>query len=175
MNIIGRKQELHIFQSVLASKQSEFIAVYGRRRVGKTFLIHEFFSKQELYLACTGLKDGSLSEQIRNFMDGFTQAFHPDLPLGVSLTTPKTWQAAFALLSDAITKVSANKTIVIFLDELPWLARAKSGLLQNLDYFWNTKWSRLKNIKLIVCGSAAAWMINNLLNAKGGLHNRTTK
>jgi AAA+ ATPase superfamily predicted ATPase len=82
MEIIGRKKEISIFKRILSSQQAEFVAVYGRRRVGKTFLIHEFFSKSDIYLECTGMKDGALKEQISHFMEGFTRTFYPHLPLG---------------------------------------------------------------------------------------------
>ncbi|MBP9693855.1 MAG: ATP-binding protein [Alphaproteobacteria bacterium] len=175
MNIIGRQKEISLFQKILSSKQAEFIAVYGRRRVGKTFLIHEFFSSHDIYLECTGLKDGALKDQLSNFINAFTQTFYPELPKGTSFTPPKSWQEAFNHLTFEFKKISPQKRIIIFFDELPWLASPKSELLQNLDYFWNTQWSQMPNVKLIVCGSAASWMINNLINAKGGLHNRTTR
>lgn len=175
MKIIGREKEIRLFNGVLSSKQAEFMVVYGRRRVGKTFLIHEFFAPKGVYLECTGLRDGSLKDQITHFMEAFLRTFYPDLPADTVFATPKTWQEAFSLLTVEIKKVALNKHIVVFLDELPWLATPKSELLQNLDYFWNTEWNRLPNFKLIVCGSAASWMRNNLINAKGGLHNRITK
>lgn len=175
MEIIGREKEIRLFKGILSSKQAEFVAVYGRRRVGKTFLIHEYFSKQGSYLECTGTKDGSLKEQISHFMEGLSQTFYPNLPTGASLTLPKTWKEVFQLLTLEAKKLPLKQSIIVFLDELPWLATPKSGLLQSLDYFWNTQWSRMPNFKLIVCGSAASWMMSHLINAKGGLHNRLTK
>ena len=175
MDIIGRQREIDFFQRIMSSVQAEFVAVYGRRRVGKTFLIHEFFSTQKVYLACTGIKDGSLRDQISHFMEVFSRTFYPKLPQGASLTPPDSWREAFQHLTTEIKRIPAHKTVVVFLDELPWLASPKSKFLQNLDYFWNNEWSRLHNFRLIVCGSAASWMMNNLINAKGGLHNRITK
>jgi uncharacterized protein len=171
MDLIGRQREIGIFKQVISSKQAEFVAVYGRRRVGKTFLVQQCCSHEGLYLECTGIKDGKLKEQLDNFIKKFANVFYP----GISLQAPKTWKEAFELLTFQIKNLSKSKKIVLFFDELPWLASRKSDFMQNLDYFWNTEWSRLPNIKLVVCGSAASWMLNNLINAKGGLYNRITK
>lgn len=170
-NIVGRTKEITILNQVIASKQAEFIAVYGRRRVGKTFLIQQCLSNKGVYMECFGTKDGNLHTQLLNFIKSFETTFYP----GLSLHVPKSWREAFDLLTNEIKKIPKSKKVVIFLDELPWLATKRSELLQNLDYYWNTQWSRMPNFKLIVCGSAASWLLNNLINAKGGLYNRITK
>lgn len=171
MEIIGRLAEKALFAKILGSAQAEFVAVYGRRRVGKTFLIRNFFSKKGVYFECSGIKDGNLSQQLIHFTKKFSQTFYPTL----ILQAKKNWQEAFELLTLEIKKLPKTKKVIIFLDELPWLASPRSQLIQNLDYFWNTEWSHLPNCKLIVCGSAAAWMLNNLIHAKGGLYNRITR
>lgn len=170
-NIIGRRKEIFLLEQVQRSKNAEFIAIYGRRRVGKTFLIQQCLSKKEVYLECTGLKDGNMQDQLTNFIKSFQIIFHPHL----SLAVPKNWREAFELFTQEIKQIPKSKKIIFFLDEIPWLATKKSKLLQNLDYFWNTQWSKMPNFKLIVCGSAASWMLSKLVNAKGGLHNRLTK
>ncbi|MBM3198594.1 MAG: ATP-binding protein [Chlamydiae bacterium] len=156
---------------MLASKKAEFLAVYGRRRIGKTYLIQQCLSQVGIYLECTGLKNGPLQMQLANFSDRFSAVFYPGVPIAV----PKSWREAFILLTHEMKKIPPSKKIILFFDELPWFANRKSQFLQNIDYFWNTEWKLLPNCKLIVCGSAAAWMMNNLINAKGGLHNRLTK
>lgn len=171
MDIVGRKKEIGVLDTILSSKQAEFVVVYGRRRVGKTYLVQQYFSQKGLYLECTGLKDGTLTDQLANFTKSFSTAFYP----GLLLQQPKNWREAFELLTTEIKKGAKNKKIIVFLDELPWLASPKSELLQNLDYFWNTQWNQIQNFKLIVCGSAASWILNNLINAKGGLYNRITR
>lgn len=170
MNLIGRQKEKALLEKIISSKQAEFVAVYGRRRVGKTYTIQQCLSHKGLYLECTGTKDGSLKDQLLNFIQSFAATFYPGAPL----RTPKSWREAFELLTQEIKK-HPNKKIILFFDELPWLATRKSGLLQNLDYFWNTQWSKHPQVKLIVCGSAASWMLSHLINAKGGLHNRVTQ
>jgi uncharacterized protein len=170
-SLIGRAKESKIFQQIVASKKPEFVGVYGRRRIGKTFLIQQCLAQTDVYLECTGLKDGNTKTQLANFIQRFSAVFYPQL----SLSTPRDWRSAFTLLTTEIKKIPATKKIVLFLDEIPWLATKKSTFLQNLDYFWNTEWNKLPNFKLITCGSAASWMLNNLINAKGGLHNRITQ
>ncbi len=168
--IIGRKQEIKILKKVYDSKDAEFIALYGRRRIGKTFLIRQMFSKEKNYFELVGLKDGPLKEQLKNFTEALSQTFYQGLPLQI----PSSWEDGFKLLTDALQKIPTNKKLVLFFDELPWLASRKSKFIQALDYYWNKYWSQMTNLKLIVCGSAAAWMIDHLINDKGGLHNRIT-
>lgn len=169
--IVGREKEIKIFDRILSSKKAEFVAVYGRRRVGKTYLISQYFSNKCVYFECAGIKDGGMHDQLKNFSAGFQQTFYPNLVLAV----PTSWRQAFELLTNKIKELPKKEKVVVFFDELPWLATRRSKFLQELDYFWNTQWSRMENVKLIVCGSAASWILDNLINAKGGLHNRITE
>lgn len=171
-SIIGREKELKILAGIWNSKEAEFLALYGRRRVGKTHLIREFFSEKEgTYFEITGEKDGGLRAQLENFVEIFSKTFFG----GVELRNPKSWKKAFALLTQEIEKAPKSRKFVIFFDELPWLATRRSGIVQALDYYWNRHWNKFPNLILIVCGSAASWMLDNLINAKGGLYNRLTK
>jgi uncharacterized protein len=169
-NIVGRGTELAFLEDLWLSKNAEFVAVYGRRRVGKTHLIREYFAAKGDYFEVTGLKDGNLHDQLFNFAQCFAKAFYPDL----HIQPPNAWQEAFELLTQQLKNRPSKKKITLFFDELPWLATKRSKFIQNLDYYWNTQWSTLPNVKLIVCGSAASWMLDNLINAKGGLYNRLT-
>lgn len=175
-NIIGRSTEIGFLETIWDSGEAEFVAVYGRRRVGKTHLVREYFSSRGEYFELTGLKDGSLQDQLANFAQAFTQAFCVGKTFRPpsSLQSPKDWREAFEWLTEVIESHCQQKKMVLFFDELPWLATKRSAFIQNLDYFWNTRWSKLGNLKLIVCGSAASWMLDNLINAKGGLYNRLT-
>lgn len=170
MPIIARKREQKLLLEAWGSKKSEFIVLYGRRRVGKTFIVRRLFEKKGVYVGVTGIKDGHMADQLKRFSEGFAEAFYKD----AILQPPADWHQAFRLLTDKIKLLPKTKKVTIFLDELPWLATKKSGLLQNLDVYWNTIWSDMPNVKLIVCGSAASWMLDKLINAKGGLHNRLT-
>lgn len=169
--ILSRDREIKILHGIYASKEAELVAIYGRRRVGKTHLVRGCFSNKDFYCEIVGLKDGTMEEQLENFIEAFSKTFYE----GVPLRKPRSWREAFGLLTKEVEKIPRSKKIVIFFDELPWMSTPKSRLLQNLDHFWNAIWSRLPNLKVILCGSAASWILENLINAKGGLHNRLTK
>ncbi|MBL8889169.1 MAG: AAA family ATPase [Planctomycetaceae bacterium] len=168
--IVGRQRELARIAELKAAKKPAFVAVYGRRRIGKTFLIRHAFSDQ-LALELVGMKDGLLSEQLHNFTLALTKASQGKFP---AEETPKSWRAAFEQLRNWCETLPKNKQYVLFFDELPWLASNRSRFLESLDYFWNSYGSQQDNMILIVCGSAASWMINKLLKNKGGLYNRVT-
>ncbi|CAO5681372.1 MAG: hypothetical protein HEEMFOPI_01914 [Holosporales bacterium] len=172
LKIIGRDFEKKVLNDLFLSKKAEFLAVYGRRRIGKTYLIREFFSKKKSYFfQITGIKNGLLNDQLYEF----TRVLEKQIPQdGIHLKEPKNWLEAFDMLTKSFEAFAKNKKIVLFFDETPWLASKKSRFLESLDYYWNTKWSQNPNIKLIICGSAASWIINRVINDKGGLHNRVT-
>ncbi len=167
MEIIGREKEIEELRKLKDSKCSEFIMVYGRRRVGKTYLIREFF-KGKFDFHITGIANGNKKEQLLNFRDTLRSY---DSQLGEKI--PENWFEAFHLLQLLLEK-SKNKNKVIFFDELPWMDTAKSGFIKAIEHFWNG-WAASRNdIKLIVCGSAASWMVKNIVHNHGGLHNRLT-
>jgi len=168
--IIGRKAEISRLKAIISSDKAEFIAIYGRRRVGKTFLVRNCCANLGLFFEIVGLKDGAMRYQLENFAQALAATFFDNL----EIKPPNRWQIAFERLTQELEKVSKNKKIILFFDELPWLAKKRSGFMQSLDYIWNKHWSKNPQIKLIVCGSAASWMIDNLINAKGGLYNRVT-
>ncbi len=170
-DIVGREDELKILESICSSKVAEFLVMWGRRRIGKTFLINNYFKNKGIYFELTGVKKESLHKQLANFAFEFALTFDA----GENLSPPKSWQEAFNRLRLAIEKIKTNEKIILFFDELPWLATQKSGFLSALEHFWNRYFSRKNNAVLIVCGSAASWMINKILNDKGGLHGRMTR
>ena len=160
--IIGRKPEQEALSRLYASGEAEFLALYGRRRVGKTFLIRNTFADARLYFELTGQRESSLGEQLDNFADVFGDTFMG----GRRLSRPQTWRDAFSLLASQIEGMKSQAKKVVFLDELPWLASRRSGFLQALDYFWNHWASRRSDVLLIVCGSAASWMIKKVIHHK---------
>ena len=167
--LVGRKHERQLLEKAYQSDESEFIVVYGRRRIGKTYLVREFFKGKDCkFLHATGLQQGTQKKQLKKFTDALSHTFYDDAPL----VLPGNWDEAFGLLNKQLLKYT-EKT-VIFLDELPWMATKKSSLLQEMDYYWNHHWSVNKNVILIVCGSSASWLISKILYNKGGLYNRTT-
>jgi AAA+ ATPase superfamily predicted ATPase len=173
MNIAVRKEEYNILDKMLKSERPEFLALYGRRRVGKTFLVRDCFANKAniIFFDATGSKDAPMAEQIANFMSRVEQVFYS----GVKLAPEKNWNGVFKILTETLARVPVNKKIILFFDEFPWMVTKNSRLLQNLDYYWNQYWSKDKRIKLIICGSSASWIINNIVNNKGGLHNRMTR
>ncbi len=169
--IIGRDEELEILQEINESPEPEFLAVYGRRRIGKTYLISEFFKNRGVYFEITGMKDGSSAEQLFQFAIEFSRRFND----GKRIAPPKNWAEAFNLLNEAVEKVEKGKKITLFFDEVPWLASRRSKFLNAIEHFWNRYLSRNKNAILIICGSSASWIIRNIINNKGGLHGRITR
>ena len=167
MNIIGRKDELHELDRLYQSGSPEFAIVYGRRRVGKTYLVREALGHAFAFYA-TGVARGTKSEQL--------SAFHTSLleyGLPVKYAKPSTWTDAFNLLKIVIER-STQKKKVVFIDEMPWMDTAKSNFITALDLFWNKWASAREDILLIGCGSAASWMVKNIVRNRGGLHNRIT-
>lgn len=172
MRIIGRDEEQLELSEFLFSNSPEFLAIYGRRRVGKTFLIRSYFENQPcVFFNTTGMKNGSLKNQIKHFTQQIGQVFYQ----GALLKASKNWDDTFEVLTKAIQSVSNNKKVVLFLDEFPWMSTKNSKLLQTLDYYWNQHWSQNSNIKLIICGSSASWIIDKIVHNKNGLHNRITR
>lgn len=170
--IVGRVREQNALQAVLESKKSEFLAIYGRRRVGKTYLIRNFFSQtSSVFFHVTGLQKGKLQQQLIEFAKQIAETFYP----GAVIQARKRWVDAFEDLTRAIAQIPKDKPVIIFMDELPWMDTSKSGLLTALELYWNRYWVHDNRIKLIVCGSATSWIIQKIINNKGGLHNRVTR
>ncbi len=167
---IGREKELEILETLFKSKEAQFLAVYGRRRVGKTYLISNFFKEKGVYFELTGIKDAKLGAQLLNFSEEFTDCFFEEKRRAV----PKSWQQAFTMLRRKIESVDPQKKVIIFLDEIPWLASKRSGFLPALDHLWNRYLSRQSNVILIVCGSATAWILKKIVQDRGGFHGRLT-
>ena len=167
MKIIGRDTESAKLKSWYKSGKAEFVAIYGRRRVGKTYLVNTFFNNQFAFDA-TGIIGGTRAEEL--------DAFHSALvEYGYSGPKPKKWMEAFDALKDLLKeKIVKGKRAIVFIDELPCMATPKSDLVKALDYFWNKWGSRQKELMLIVCGSATSWIVRNNIDNKGGLHNRIT-
>lgn len=173
MRIIGRKKEQEVLQNCLLSKKAEFLAVYGRRRVGKTFLIKEYF-KENFTFYTTGVPELTMKEALKVFHQSLiSYGYH-------EAKQPSDWFDAFEQLkhylsSDKVPVEPISGKKVVFLDELPWMDTPKSSFKSALDLFWNGWASSKSELFLIVCGSAATWIIDNLLCDTGGFYNRITK
>lgn len=155
----------------MASREPELVAIYGRRRVGKTFLVREHFA-DDLCFEMTGMFGVTLAEQLRNFAGAIATSF----AIGVRPEAPRDWIAAFASLAAMFDRLPRReRKRVIFLDELPWLASPRSGFVSAFEHFWNSWASKRPDLVVVVCGSAASWMVEELLRARGGLHHRVTR
>ena len=166
--IIGRATEREILRRCMDSGAPEFIAIYGRRRVGKTFLIRQFFNDAFSFYS-TGIYQGTKREQLGAFCRQLK--YYSGREWGI----PKDWFEAFAQLKEYLESVEGTAPVVVFLDELPWMDTQKSRFVKALEYFWNSWGASNDRLKLVVCGSATTWMRENVLSDKGGLYNRTTR
>ncbi len=171
-NIVGRSEEKKILNQILRSKKAEFLALYGRRRVGKTFLIRNFFANSaDVFFHATGIQKGSMKQQLKQFATQIGTTFYN----GVNVAPSQSWFDAFENLTKSIEQINPSKQVVVFLDEFPWMATRRSKLLQALEYYWNRYWSHDTRFKLVICGSSASWIIDKIINSKGGLYNRVTR
>ena len=168
MKIAGRKDEIKVLQSLLTQQESSFLALYGRRRIGKTYLVRQVYENQIVF-ECSGLHQRDLSQQLENFWLTLIEVNPKEKP-----SLPKTWLQAFSLLKMYISSLPEQQKKVIFLDEIAWFETPKSGFLAALDNFWNQFCSKRNDIILVICGSAASWIIDKVINNRGGLHNRIT-
>jgi uncharacterized protein len=168
--LIGREPEIAVLQETLVSNRAELVALYGRRRVGKTFLVENVFRDQMIF-SFVGQKNGSLQTQLNNFRDRLQDTVASTLPFA----RPKTWSEAFQVLRKVIEADTKQGKKVVFIDEFPWLDSPRSGYLVAFDYFWNSWGSKRNDLVVVICGSAASWMIKNVVRNRGGLHNRLTR
>ena len=166
--IIARTEELKALRSIKEADESRFAAVYGRRRVGKTFLIREAY-EYHFTFQHTGLSP----EQGGRTKKAQIEAFSISLAKAglKEFRKPENWLEAFSLLEDLIN-LSDEPKKVIFIDELSWMDTRKSDLIPALEYFWNARMTARKDIVLVVCASATSWMMNKIVHNRGGLYNR---
>jgi AAA+ ATPase superfamily predicted ATPase len=167
--MIGRYEEIKILKDLLSTPEAELVSVLGRRRVGKTYLLRETF-KDLIVFEFLGVQGGSRREQLNAFTFSLQQTFGKKaVPNIIS-----TWLEAFQILIELLAATPFTKKQVVFIDELPWIAGKKSDFLKGFGFFWNN-WASKQKIVVAICGSAASWMIKNVIKNKGGLHNRITR
>lgn len=165
--MIGRKNEIEVLRRAMDSDQSEFVALYGRRRVGKTFLVTEVFNGKFSFHHA-GIENATLRMSLDAFREALRHQGHPRCPRLMS------WIAAFSELETLLEGLPDGRKVV-FLDELPWFDTPKSGFLAAFEGFWNGWAAVRRDILLVVCGSATTWIVNEILDSRGGLHNRVTR
>jgi hypothetical protein len=167
MSFVGRARERATLAQVMISSEAELVAVYGRRRVGKTYMIRELL-RDAICFELTATYGAPVRDQLANFATALA------VTRGSAVEPPSSWRVAFEQLAAALKRRSATKRVVFF-DELPWLSSRRSGFLPAFEHFWNSWAVKQRDLVVVVCGSAAAWMIQRLLGARGGLHNRVTR
>ena len=165
---VGRETQLKELRDVFNSNSPEFVVVYGRRRVGKTFLIREAANNNFTFYF-TASDNISKSRQLANFADELVRQFRQVSPLSFT-----SWFEAFSKLGDFIEGLPKKQNKIIFLDEVPWADTPKSYFLQALENFWNVRCAFHTDIKLVVCGSATSWILNKIIGNRGGLYGRVT-
>lgn len=169
MILIGRQAEKEQLERIYDSGRPEFVALYGRRRVGKTYLINEVF-RDRMTFSMTGVLNEGMEAQRMAFVDAMDLYGEP------VADPPATWYDAFRLLRRFLTRRMAETKgrCVVFIDELPCLDTRGSGFVNALGHFWNSWASLQPRLMLIVCGSATSWMKEQVIDSHGGLHDRIT-
>ncbi len=168
--MIGREFEIAQMQKLLTSPKAELLAVVGRRRVGKTYLIKQVYANN-IVLDFIGTKDAEKENQLKKFAGKLKDYYK----MPATLQTPVDWADAFNEIKKYLINLPETETNkVIFFDEVPWICAHKSGFLEEFTYWWND-WASTQKLVVVICGSAASWMIEKIINNKGGLHNRVTK
>lgn len=166
--LIGRKKEIDLLNAYAMSERAEFVAIYGRRRVGKTFLVNHVF-KDKMAFSMTGIMNGNIEAQLFAFSDAMDSYGNP------LEKRPENWYEAFQMLRHFLSgKSDTDKPCVVFIDELPCFETWKSNFMNALGYFWNSWASLQPHLLLIVCGSSTSWMMRNVVDNHGGLHDRIT-
>jgi len=166
--IIGREKEMAELRRCLESERSEFVIVYGRRRVGKTFLVDYFFQGKYDF-SFVGGHNLTKGKQLRNFAKSLTKIAGLD-----SQPVFKTWENAFDSLECYLESLPAERKKIVFIDEMPWIDTPQSEFVEALESFWNGWGTRRNDIVFIASGSASSWMMDKLVDNPGGLHGRIT-
>ena len=163
--LIGRKEEYKRLEKCMKEPTSQLVIVYGRRRVGKTFLINQYFDNTFAF-KLTGTYDAPKAVQLEMFADELSRR------TGVETKPIMNWRQAFKELREYLEGLGISQKCVVFFDEMPWLDTHKSGFLKAFEFFWNDFGSARDNLVFIVCGSATSWLVDNIEHNKGGLFNR---
>jgi AAA+ ATPase superfamily predicted ATPase len=171
MNYVERTIENGLLEEQFNKIVSAFIIIYGRRRVGKTYFVRNYCQKANIeLLEFTGLFDQATQKQLEHFIDRLN-----DFELEPEISAPRNWTKAFSILNKFIDRHFKDQKVVVFLDEVPWMDSGRSDFIAAVGDFWDNRIRNNPNKNLIVCGSAASYMMNKILSNKGPLHQRPTK
>ncbi len=171
--MVGRSREIQELNRLYDSGKAEFVAIYGRRRIGKTYLVDQLF-KNRISFRHSGISpvDGEGGGGLVRQLDHFYLSLRlQGMKKG---RKPSSWLEAFYLLEKHLQDRDDGTRQLVFIDELPWLDTPKSGFIPAFEAFWNTWGCHRDNLMVIVCGSANSWIVDKLINNHGGLYNRLT-
>ena len=166
--MIGREQESKDLLEAAKRNEAQLVVVYGRRRVGKTYLVRETFGNR-FYFEHSGVAKGTMRDQLDAFRDSLLRCGATETP------ELENWRTAFLALERFIKEGESRRKKVVFIDELPWMDTPKSGFVKWFEAFWNGWCSARKDVVLVICGSASSWIVKNVFRNRGGLHNRATE
>ncbi|AFL94337.1 putative ATPase (AAA+ superfamily) 2 [Thermococcus cleftensis] len=157
---IDRERELEFLKDRYGSESAELIILYGRRRIGKTYLLQRFLSEVGgLYL---------LAEESETVLEDFSEKLADYFNDPVLRENPlRNWRAFFAYLSE-----KSSERLVVVIDEVQYVAKAHREFLSVLQKYWDTSLSKTK-IMLILCGSLVSFM-EGILSAKSPVYGRRT-
>ena len=166
--MVGRKREMDCLKNAFLKKEAQLVAVYGRRRVGKTYLVRETFGGK-FYFQHSGVANETMAGQLAEFRDSLVRAGAKEVPRFTS------WREGFNELEKFIVAGGLRRKKVLFIDEMPWMDTPKSGFVSAFEAFWNGWCSGRKDVLLIICGSASSWIVKNVFRNRGGLYNRVSE
>jgi len=169
--MIGRAKELAVLDEALHSDRAEMVVVYGRRRVGKTYMIEQFYNKPTICMvSLIGQSGANMTTQLSNAKNRLFDNY------GIELDGVKNWSELFEGIKNYHQRIKEEcEHFVLFVDELPWIATAKSGFIGALSYVWNSYFEKHNSVTVVLCGSAASWMVKKVIEERGGLHQRITR
>ena len=157
--MVARKEEQRLLRELASSGESEFVVIYGRRRVGKTYLVRETFGN-DFFFCYTGIANLNAQQQRVEFAKALRE--YGWVPQGTEASVPANWFDAFDALRTLIAKADTKGRLLIFIDEMPWMDNKKSDFVPAFEHFWNGWASGQKNIMLIACGSATSWITKKI-------------
>lgn len=160
---VGRDHERRLLEEAIASRRAELVILYGRRRVGKSTLLHQLVSRRRGDLYFEALRGVPQKQQIDHFLRQLSEQ------TGTPLAVARDWREAFGVLTFHLAR---KKRLVVF-DEFPWMASGRTRLVSLLKYFWDNRWKDNPGLTLVACGSVASFMLEHLVHSEA-LHNRRT-
>jgi len=170
--VVGRKEEQRLLFELASSGEPEFVVIYGRRRIGKTYLVRETF-ENKFFFSYTGIANCNARRQRAEFARALRS--YGWTPKEGAAAVPDNWFDAFDALRALIASANTAGRLLIFIDEMPWMDNKKSDFVPAFENFWNGWASGIKSIMLIICGSASSWITKKIFRNKGGLYNRATR